>query len=152
MSKKKKTQKNKKQRSKRSQAKYPALNPKYTTKVRKEFHDIDYIDQLSDEPKLQPDGSYMSEKEWMNKFMEEHLNASFKNNEKDLIKDSEKKKKVYNENNSRNRDLYNISKVNGLLQDRIEDSEAIIDSKSVENAHSYEEAMIKLLDVKKKKN
>lgn len=110
----------KKKKTKRSRVKYPALDPSYMPKVRQEFLDIDYLNQLS--PK---------EKEWLNKFMEEHLNASFKNNKTDLTKTKEQKKKIYNQNNARNRDLYAISKANGLLQ-----LESSASKREIINTHS----------------
>ena len=68
--------------------------------------DIDYIDQLSDE-----------EKAWLNKFMNETLNASFNNDKNDLIKDQSQKRKIYNENNARNRCIYTVAKATNRLLD-----------------------------------
>ena len=76
-------------------------------RIRKEYLDIDYLNQLNPE-----------EKEWLNKFMNETLNASFnKDNEANLIKDKAQQKKIYNENNARNRCIYSIAKARGLVSD-----------------------------------
>lgn len=85
----------KEKKSKRSKTKYPALNKRLTSRVRQEFHDQDYIDQLNE-----------SEKEWLNRFIEEELNASFKNDDTDFNQLPEEKRATYTRNNARNRDLY----------------------------------------------
>lgn len=95
-----------KKKTARKNKKYPALDPKYTTKVRREYLDMDYLDKLSEK-----------EKEWLNKFTEEHLNASFQNSSKDLNRSKTSKKKVYNENNARNRCLYGIAKASNRLDE-----------------------------------
>jgi hypothetical protein len=87
--------------------KYPALNPRVNLKSRVEniLDVLSYADQLS--PK---------ELEWMNKFMEEYNGASFnKDNDKNLMKTTEEKRKVYNDNNSRNRDVYGRLEMNNDL-------------------------------------
>lgn len=103
---KKKPSKNKlkKKTPARSRKKFPALIAKYTTKVRREFLDMDYIESLTE-----------AEKEWLNKFTEEYLNASFKNTSKDIHKSKKAKRQLYNKNNAVNRDIYGVGKVNKLL-------------------------------------
>lgn len=69
--------------------------------VRQEYTDFDYLDKLN--PK---------ELEWLAKFNNEHLNASFsKDNKKNIIKDKKIKNKIYNENNARNRCQYGRNKL-----------------------------------------
>lgn len=133
---KKKTKKKKK--TKRSQAKYPALDPQFSTRNRKEYHDINgYHFPLDEESK-----------KWLNDFMEGHLNASFKDSNKHLFKTKAQKKKSYDANNARNRDLYGISKINNLIEDV-----TVVTTTDFQKSHSdgynlTEEAMIAELDRK----
>lgn len=136
--KKKDSKKSKKKKTKRSEVKYPALNSNYMPKVRQEYFDIDYLDQLSEK-----------EKAFMNKFMNEELNASFKNDGTDLNKTKEEKRKAYSNNNSRNRCLYGVTKANGLMQN--EDVPIFNDNNDIANYELTEDAMIAELDRKKKK-
>lgn len=89
----------KEKKTKRSQAKYPALTPKLNSRVKQEKIDFDYLDQLSP-----------SELEWLNKFMEEEMNARFKNDGTDFNQTKEERKKVYDRNNQANRDQYGLVK------------------------------------------
>lgn len=136
----------KKKKARRSEVKYPALDPRYMPKVRQEYADIDYVDKLSDEPTIEmPDGSIISEKAWMNKFMDEELNASFKNDSRDITQDSENKKRIYGNNNARNRCMYGIAKASNLVFD---DSRPENDNK-IDNPDLFEDAMIASIDEKK---
>lgn len=64
--------------------------------VRQEYTDYDYLDKLSE-----------AELDWLAKFTNENLNASFqKDNTKNLIQDKDVQNKIYNENNARNRCIY----------------------------------------------
>lgn len=134
----KKTPKKKKKKVARSNKENPALDPKYTPKVRREFLDMDYIDKLN--PK---------EKEWLNKFTEEYLNASFKNKPSDLHKSKKSKRTIYNQNNARNRDMFSIAKANNLLNY----SEPKIDDYEENNevvSENIEDLLIDYIDSKKK--
>ena len=144
----KKTKKQKKT-TKRSKSKYPALDPKLAPKVRKEFIDFDYLHKLDPE-----------DLEYLNKVMEEELHASFKNDETDLNQSQEDKRRVYSNNNARNRDMYAITKASGLLT-KIEDKSNQENTEAIEHksdtkanySESYnleEDAMIARLDRKKK--
>ena len=55
-----------KKKSKRTQSKWPALNPQVNLKIRREELEIDYLDKLSN-----------SEKDWLNRFSEEDINTNF---------------------------------------------------------------------------
>lgn len=121
----------------RGRTKYPALNPRFMPKVRQEYMDIDYLDKLSDE-----------ELKWLNKVIDEELNASFKNNSKDITKDPEKKREIYNKNNARNRCLYGIARATGHLEYKDIFSE---DNDVVNNPGLYEDAIIEQIDSKKRK-
>lgn len=84
----------------RNKVSHPALNKKYNPKVRQEYIDYDYLDKLSGE-----------EKNWLNKFSEEYINAKFNNDETDLDQTPEGRKAAYDRNNARNRCLYSQLKV-----------------------------------------
>lgn len=96
--------KQRKPQTKRSKEKYPALKPHLNLKSRYDLIDYDYVDQLSDE-----------EKEWLNKFTEEYVNANLdsKNSKKNLHKSKKLKKDCYDRNNSRNRDILTRAKAQG---------------------------------------
>lgn len=55
------------------------------------------------------------EKEWKHRFEEEVVSAKFKKDGSDHYGTDEERKKLYAENNSRNRCLYNRSKISGKL-------------------------------------
>lgn len=76
---------------------------------------MDYIDKLGP-----------AEKDFLNRFIEETVNANFKHPGKILIKDKKEQKKVYKANNARNRDVYNRKKTTG---DMIFLGEKTIDNK-----------------------
>ncbi len=92
-----------KKKNRRSKVKYPALDPEFNLKSRSELIEADYINKLSEE-----------EKEWLNRFNEEYVNASFnKNPKKNLHKSKKLKKDCYDRNNSRNRDILTRAKASG---------------------------------------
>lgn len=110
----------KKKPSRRDNTKYPMFDPSLSPKVRREYMDVDYIDKLSEEPTIEmPDGSIISEKEWLHKFLSERDGASldFKNLENNLHNTKELKKDCTDRNNARNRCLYGVSKANRLVHD-----------------------------------
>jgi hypothetical protein len=125
--------KDQKGKTKRSQQKYPALNPRVNARVRQDEIDYDYIDKLSPE-----------EKAWLNKFTEEYTNASLildddKNiiPEKNLHQTAEHKKQIYDRNNARNRDQYGIikSKVANTHLFNIERVMNVVEQKLVEGVN-----------------
>lgn len=88
----------------------PAANHR---KVR-DFIDFDYIEKLS------PD-----EADWLNKFSTEYYSANFNNNETDLHQTVIKRRKLYNSNNARDRDVYNktiLVSASDFKQDEEEDT------------------------------
>lgn len=97
----KKPKKFKKKINRREQAKYPALEKKFNLLSRQDMLDFDYIEKLND-----------TEKEWLNKFVEEEVNASFRH-KKPLNKTSEQRKRCYTNNNARNRDVLTRNKAIG---------------------------------------
>lgn len=90
-------------KKRRDKSKNPGLNKRFFSRIKQEYHDIDYADQLTEE-----------EKEWLSNFMEEDLGANFKH-KGERIMDKEGEKESYRRNNSRNRDLYSLKKGVGLM-------------------------------------
>lgn len=90
--------------SQRSKVKTPGLKRQYNLKSRQDNLDFDYIHKLNDE-----------EKEWLNKFIEEEINADFRHKGKKLNPSKKAKQKIYNKNNARNRDVYTREKAAGKL-------------------------------------
>lgn len=83
----------------RSKVKNAALKKPYTPRVRQEYLDYDYLDQLNDE-----------ELSWLNKFTDEWLNASFNHDETDIQSYEKYGKDSNDRNNARNRCLYGALK------------------------------------------
>lgn len=90
--------------------------------------DMDYIDQLSE-----------SEKNWLNKFMKEELNASLSPREdrrKDFNKTLKDRKRIWKNNNARNSCAYTITDSNTRLDyigERVLDGEPDIDKNELED-------------------
>lgn len=98
----------KKKESKRSKTKYSALRPEFNLKTRQDLiSDYDYLAKLS--PK---------EKEWLNKFTKEYVNAEIntKQPRRNLHKTKSLKKDCYDRNNARNRCIYTRSKASYNLK------------------------------------
>lgn len=77
-----------KKSTRRSKAQFPALDPKLNLKTRSDLIDVDYLDQLNDK-----------EKQWLNDFNSEFVNADFKTGIHEGRKRIHKKKKVEHEKN-----------------------------------------------------
>jgi len=89
--------------NKRSRKKFAALEPTLNLKTRyEELTDFDYIDKLNDK-----------EKDWLNRFLEEEVNANFNHGGKILNKKKEDRKRCYDKNNARNRDVMSRNKAAG---------------------------------------
>lgn len=88
-----------KTKSRRDRAENPALDKKFMPRVRQELIDYDYLDQLS-----------TKEKEWLNKFTDEYVNASFKRDGTDIQPYDKYGKDSNDRNNARNRCLYTALK------------------------------------------
>lgn len=97
----------KKKKTRRSQFKYPAVEPSVNLITRKEeIEDVkSYFNQLSEE-----------EKEWMNSFMEEETCANFNHNGPKINKTKKEKKRIYDKNNARNRCIYTREKAQNKLK------------------------------------
>lgn len=94
---------NTKKSNRRSKVKYPALKPNLNLKSRyDELTDFDYLHKLNDK-----------EKEFMNSFLEESVNANFNHSGKILHNTKKLRKACYDRNNSRNRDILSRAKASG---------------------------------------
>lgn len=138
----------KKKKTTRSGIKYASIDPLYNPKIRREYIDIDYFDQLSDEKNIKlPNGEMISEKEYINKFFGEFTGANldFKNLENNLHNTPDLKKDCTDRNNSQNRCEYGIAKASGLVSDdpRHENDVNVI------NERHAEDVLIDLLDKKR---
>jgi len=92
-----------KKNNRRSNQKYPSLNKGFNLKRRAESLDIDYVDKLSE-----------SEKQWLNAFLEEEVNANLNHNGPKINSRSKKnRKRIYDANNARNRDIMSLAKATG---------------------------------------
>lgn len=126
--------------TKRSRSKYPALKPELNLKTRHDLiADYDYLKKLSSE-----------EKEWLNKFTKEYVNAEIntKQPRKNLHRNKSLKKDCYDRNNARNRCIYTRSKASWNLKFFEEVSE---NHKSLINNCIEEELIFKIDSEKKKK-
>ena len=123
-------------KTKRSQVKYPSLEKHYNSRVRQEYIDADYLDQLSPE-----------ELDWYARFMEEHNNANFNHRGDTLIDEPEKRREIYGENNARNRCLYGRSKAHGTMSKYdIKQIQDFIEEKRMPTKNDTEDTLIEILD------
>jgi hypothetical protein len=91
----------------RARSKYSAVQPHLNLKTRYE-EIVDILSYFNDLPE--------KDKEWMNKFVAEYVGASFQKGQgkRNLHKGKENKKKCYDKNNSRNRDILTKAKAQGI--------------------------------------
>ena len=82
-------------KTKRETKKFPALDRKVNLKSRQHLLDFDYLHKLDD-----------AAKEWLNRFVEEEVHANLKHKGEILNKTPADRKRIYDANNARNRDLY----------------------------------------------
>lgn len=122
-----------KKKTKRSQTKYPGLNPALNKGSIRDFLDFDYLDQLS--PK---------DKEFLNKFATESYSADFRG-DKPLYTGKKKRRQIYRENNSRNNDMTSYL---GNYR-RLESFEDLKDYDL--KTRNQEDSWIELIDIKNKK-
>lgn len=91
----------KKKKTKRSQSKYPALDPSLNLKTRVENLDFDYINTLPEEWTDLATGKKYNPKQYLNDFVNEYVHAEFDNTKKRI----HKKKRVENQKNEPLRQL-----------------------------------------------
>lgn len=129
-----------KKSSRRNKIKNPNLKKQYNTKIRQLYMDQDYLD----DPRLTPE-----DLAWYDKFLKETLNTNFKNTRSDFHKTKKAKRQLYNENNARNRCLFNnqraIDKLDYMDQGSIREYD---DTRS--GINYAEDTLIDLLDNKGK--
>lgn len=113
------------------------LNPRKFSRIKQEFHDIDYLDQLNEK-----------ELEWLHRFMEEDLGARFNHSGKRIYKKKQDELDSYRRNNQRNFDIYSRGRAQGLIQ---LDKEVINLADKVQNLETTnpEDALIEKIDLKK---
>jgi hypothetical protein len=115
----------------RETSKLAGLNKRYFSKVKQEFHDIDYADELN-----------QKEKEFLSSFMEENLGARFNHSGKKLNKSKSSKREIYNENNARQRDTYAVGRASGGMVDIDPEVAVSIWQERYVN-HNFEDEMFK---------
>lgn len=136
----------KRKKTRRNKAKYPALEPEFNLKMRKDLIDYDYLHKLTPE-----------ELKWLNSFTEEYINADFNHKGKRIhkkiiklkhIKYKNKNKEIdvyksdsYKRNNDRNSDIYTRMQASGKLLD--------LDSISNKKDTGFEDRLIEKLDAEK---
>jgi len=104
-------------KTRRSQAKYPALRKELNTKVRRPYIEADYVNGVYNENGEQVIRPLTEEETaWLNKFYKEVIVTNFKKDGTDLYTDIEDQRQLYRENNHRNSDLYNHIQVTGRLK------------------------------------
>lgn len=93
-------------KTRRSDVKYPGLNPNYNSKAKQEYLDYDYISKLSD-----------TDKAFLNKFTEEFYGAALdvRNLDNNLHNTVELKTDCQHRNNARNRCIYSIYRATNRL-------------------------------------
>jgi len=133
--------------SRRSKIKYPALRREYNTKSRHFFIETDYINGVKNDhgrQVLRP--LTEEEKEWLNKFYDETVNANFKRDGSDFYKEASDRKILYHENYIRNVDLYNLKQRTGML--KINDNLVDLITKDPFYFLNPEDYIMKMLDSK----
>jgi len=117
MPKKQKTVKPPKKVNRRSKAKYPALDPTLNLRTRyEEIEQNQYINGVkNDDGELVIRALTEAEKDWLNRFNEETVNANFKHKGKKIDATKASKKRSYDKNNARNRCIYTKAKASGTL-------------------------------------
>lgn len=134
------------QKKKRDLVKTPGLNKNLFSRVKQEYHDLDYSNNLSAKDQV-----------WMSQFMEEYLGAQLdedtlknKYKRKAFHKSKKKRKDCFDRNNARQRDIYGLSRAIGTLDN--------LDAPMIEHmdeAHvdpNYEEMHIEILEAESEQN
>lgn len=142
--------KQKGKRSKRSRVSDASLVKNYNSKIRQEYLDLDYINKLDETTKnvKLPDGTMVTEKEYMSIFMAEWNNAqvgSQKNAKKNKLHRTKKLvKELTDQNNKRNNDIFGVKKA---TQQLVYSTYPMADIENDPVSTNYtEDTMIDLLD------
>lgn len=122
-----------KKETRRDRETYSGLKRRFFSKVKQEFHDLDYIHLLDEKAQ-----------EFLSHFMNEWLGANTK--EAKLHKTKKDKKKVNDANNARNRDIYANKRAAGAMID-YEKIRSQFDE--IHGSDNYEDELIDYIDSKK---
>jgi hypothetical protein len=124
-----------KKKTVRNSKKLPGLEKRFFSRKKQEYHDIEEYIKTIDDPKVL---------RWMNNFIEEWLGARLNHPGRKFHKSKKNRKRVFDANNARNRDMMSefkkLDNQGGCL------ATAILDSQSTNNP---EDSLIELLDLKK---
>lgn len=120
-------------KSRRVKSKFSALKKEYTLKTRLELLDYDYVDKLSDK-----------DKQWLANFTDEYLHVNFNHSGKKFYKSKTKKREIYNQNNSRNRDIF----AREMAQNKLEYLGTHSGKSTEETPDNIEDALIYQIDNK----
>jgi len=147
----------KEKNTRRSKIKHASLEPRFNSRIRQEYIDIDYADQLDDtEANIElPNGEMVTEKEYMSRFMAEWNNASVgkqsKAEENSFHRTSEEVKDCTDRNNKRNNDLYGQMKAQGkMIKQDYYQVVALLDDMESLNHNETEDILIDILDKSEK--
>lgn len=116
------------------------LQPKSFPKHKQWAVDQDYTKKLDDEAA-----------EWLGRFNQEYYRNRFESSEKDLHKN---KKECYSNENARNRDLYAILATGNMVDDfgfLDENDQWVSELDFIADGQNPEDAMIEMIDAKRKK-
>jgi hypothetical protein len=125
-----------KKRAVGTRGKNPGLKSRNFSKVKQQHFDLDYVDQLDDKSAA-----------WMSNFMEEWLGANLNHPGKKFHKSKKDRKKCYDMNNQKQRDIYNYLTMHGTIRD-IGDKEVIKEFEK-KTPLDYEDMLIEALDKKR---
>lgn len=123
---------------KRDKVKTPGLRKDKFSKIKQEYHDIDYAHKLD-----------AKDAQWLNNFMEEDLGARLNHPGKKVYRKKADKRACYQRNNERNRDLYAASRATGTLLTASDTAiENYLDSLMEQTYLNPEDELIDQLDLK----
>ena len=140
-------------KTRRSKIKNASLQKRYNSRIRQEYLDLDYLDQLNDKDKncKLPDGTLVTELEYMSLFMKEWNNAGVaKQSEAQINKfhrTAKEAKDCTDRNNARNRDEYGIAKARNMVY-KMENNELreLIEDRKKPAVNYVEDALFECLD------
>jgi hypothetical protein len=144
-----------KKKTRRNRSKNPALVKRYNSKIRQEYIDLDYLDKLDDTKRncKLPDGTMVTELEYMNLFMTEWnsggVGKQSEAKKNKLHRTAELVKDCTDRTNGRNRDSYSIAKATNNLyyaEDIIKDREINDRGDLTDGRNNMEDAIIEALD------
>lgn len=105
------------------------LNPHLFSKIKQEYHDIDYVDKLSDE-----------DKKFLSTFMQEWLGARLNHPNEKLHSSKKDRKRVFDMNNARQRDIYSIAKATGKLHYNVPEAAVDVEEEMIDLISELQEA------------